>query len=99
MTEAEELSAAAEFKVRSELFMLALDVDDVIAHLLVAEGFSTIEEIIETPVEELSEIEGFEDEILPSCKIEPPHILKPKRPSLKSRKSLIWKTRSLRLKA
>ena len=64
MTEAEESERrAAEFKVRSELFMLALDVDDVIAHLLVAEGFSTIEEIIETPVEELSEIEGFEDEI------------------------------------
>lgn len=64
MTEEEESERRAqEFKVRSELFMAAMDVDDVIAHLLVAEGFSTIEEIVETPVEELAQIEGFEEEI------------------------------------
>lgn len=43
--------------------MLALDVDDVIAHLLVAEGFTRIEEVAETPIEELNEIEGFEEEV------------------------------------
>ncbi|MAI60873.1 MAG: transcription termination/antitermination protein NusA [Micavibrio sp.] len=64
MTEEEESNRRAEeFKVRSELFMEGLDVDDVIAHLLVAEGFSTIEEIVETPVDELTQIEGFEEEI------------------------------------
>ncbi|PNW60589.1 UNVERIFIED_CONTAM: transcription termination/antitermination protein NusA, partial [Euhalothece sp. KZN 001] len=52
MTEAEEAERRAEeFKVRSTLFMDNLDVDDVISHLLVAEGFSTIEEIAETPIE------------------------------------------------
>jgi N utilization substance protein A len=34
-----------EFKTRSALFIEALDVDDVIAHLLVAEGFATVEEL------------------------------------------------------
>ena len=64
MTEAEESERRAEeFRVRSTLFIEAMDVDDVIAHLLVAEGFSTIEEIVETPVEELNQIEGFEEEI------------------------------------
>jgi N utilization substance protein A len=64
MTEAEESERRAEeFRVRSTLFIAAMDVDDVIAHLLVAEGFSTIEEIAETPLEELNQIEGFEEEI------------------------------------
>ncbi len=64
LTEAEESERRAEeFKTRSTLFIEALDVDDVIAHLLVAEGFSKVEEISETPIEELSQIEGFEDEI------------------------------------
>lgn len=64
MTEAEESERRAqEFQTRSALFIEALDVDDVIAHLLVAEGFTSIEEIAETPVEELNQIEGFEEEV------------------------------------
>ncbi|MCK5384730.1 MAG: transcription termination/antitermination protein NusA [Alphaproteobacteria bacterium] len=52
-----------EFNTRSTLFIDALDVDDVIAHLLVVEGFTSVEEIIETPVDELNAIEGFEEEL------------------------------------
>lgn len=64
MTEEQESERRAEeFNTRSTLFIEALDVDDVIAHLLVVEGFSSVEEISETPLEELNEIEGFEDEI------------------------------------
>jgi len=64
MTEAEESERRAEeFKVRSTLFMAAMDVDDVIAHLLVAEGFTTIEEIVETAIDELNQIEGFEEDV------------------------------------
>ncbi len=64
MTEAEESERRAEeFKTRSTLFIMALDVDEVIAHLLVAEGFTKIEEIAETAIDELNGIEGFEDEI------------------------------------
>ena len=34
-----------------------------VAHLLVAEGFTSVEEIVETPIDELNQIEGFEEEI------------------------------------
>jgi N utilization substance protein A len=61
--EQESQRRAEEFKTRSSLFMEALDVDDVIAHLLVVEGFTKVEEIVETPVDELNMIEGFEEEI------------------------------------
>jgi len=52
-----------EMKQRSQTFMDSLDVDDVIAHLLVAEGFTTIEQVGFVPVAELAEIEGFDEEI------------------------------------
>ena len=64
LTEAEEQARRAEeFKKRSGLFMEALDVDEVIAHLLVAEGFITIEEIVETPDSELARIDGFDADV------------------------------------
>lgn len=64
MTEAEESEKRqAEFNSRSSLFMEAMDVDEVIAHLLVVEGFTNIEEITETPVEELATIEGFDEDV------------------------------------
>jgi transcription termination/antitermination protein NusA len=64
MTEAEESERRQEeTRARSELFMEALDVDDVIAHLLVAEGFRQVEEIGYTPLEELAEIEGFDETV------------------------------------
>ena len=40
-----------------------LDIDDVIAHLLVAEGFDTVEDIAEAAIEELSELQGFDQDI------------------------------------
>jgi N utilization substance protein A len=64
MTEAEESQRRAEeFKKRTGLFIEALDVDDVIAHLLVAEGFTKIEEISEIPLTELGSIEGFDQDV------------------------------------
>jgi len=64
LTEAEESERRTEeTKSRSALFILALDVDDVIAHLLVAEGFSSVEEIAGTDVEELAQIEGFDEDV------------------------------------
>ncbi len=53
-----------EFKSRSQVFMDELDVDDVIAHLLVAEGFTGIEELAQTPQEYLANIEEFDDRIV-----------------------------------
>lgn len=64
MTEAEESSRRAEeFKVRSALFIMALDVDEVIAQLLVAEGFASIEEIADTSVDEMMQIQGFDEDV------------------------------------
>jgi len=64
MTEEEEAKRRAEeYQSRSELFINALDIDDMIAQLLIAEGFTTVREIAETPIEEMMEIEGFDEEI------------------------------------
>jgi len=64
LTEAEESDRRSEeTKVRSQLFMDALDVDEVIAHLLVAEGFARLEEIAYVVLDELSSIEGFDEDI------------------------------------
>lgn len=64
MTEEEEANRRAEeFKSRSEAFITALDIDEMISQLLIAEGFSSVREIAETPVEEMTEIEGFDEEI------------------------------------
>ena len=60
--EQEQERRANENKVRLQRFMEALDVDDMIAHLLVAEGFSTIDEIAMVELKELSEIEGFDED-------------------------------------
>jgi N utilization substance protein A len=64
LTEAEESERRNnEFITRSKMFVDALDVDDVIAHLLVTEGFSSVEEVAFVPVEDMVGIEGFDDEI------------------------------------
>jgi N utilization substance protein A len=52
-----------EIKEISKLFVQALDVDDVIAHLLVSEGFTRVEEIALVPLDELTGIEGFEEDL------------------------------------
>tara|TARA_Y100000588_G_scaffold311644_1_gene337812 strand:- start:168 stop:1793 length:1626 start_codon:yes stop_codon:yes gene_type:complete len=52
-----------EFRKRSQMFMDSLDVDDVLAHLLVTEGFSSIDEVAFVPIDDLLTIEGFDAEI------------------------------------
>ncbi len=64
LTEAEESERRQEeFRRRTGLFVDALDVDDVIAALLVTEGFTTVEELAYVPLEELAEIEGFDESV------------------------------------
>ena len=53
----------AEFQERSQMYVEALDVDEVIAHLLVTEGFSSIEQVAFVPIEDLISIEGFEEDV------------------------------------
>ena len=52
-----------EISERTKIFIEALDVDEVIAHLIVAEGYSSIEEISNTSIDELNGIEGFEEDL------------------------------------
>jgi N utilization substance protein A len=64
LTEQEESDRRQEeFRTRSNVFMESLDIDDVIAHLLVAEGFSQVEDIAYTALNDLTRIEGFDDDI------------------------------------
>ncbi|MGZ0187407.1 MAG: transcription termination factor NusA [Alphaproteobacteria bacterium] len=69
LTEQEESERRQEeARQRSQAFISSLDVDEVIAHLLVAEGFSTVEEVAFVATEELTEIEGFDEEIAEELK-------------------------------
>ncbi|MDD5587117.1 MAG: transcription termination factor NusA [Alphaproteobacteria bacterium] len=64
LTEKEESERRQEeLHLRTSLFLEALAVDDVIAHLLVSEGFTRVEQIADTPTDELAEIEGFDLEV------------------------------------
>ncbi|ODA66362.1 hypothetical protein A7A08_02760 [Methyloligella halotolerans] len=63
MTEANESERRqAEFAERSQMFMEALDVDEVIAQLLASEGFSSIEEVAFVEENEIASIDGFDDD-------------------------------------
>lgn len=61
--EQEQERRSNENKVRSQRFMEILDVDEMLAHLLIAEGFSNVDEIAMVNVNELAEIEGFDEDI------------------------------------
>jgi N utilization substance protein A len=64
LTEAEESERRTEeFHSRSQLLIDALDIDDVIAQLLVTEGFSSVEEVAFVPFEDISSIEGFDEDV------------------------------------
>lgn len=64
LTESEESSKRTEeYLFRSKLFMKALDVDEIIAQLLSAEGFCNIKELAESSIDELLQIEGFDEEL------------------------------------
>jgi N utilization substance protein A len=69
LTEAQESERRQEeFRTRSQMFMDALDVDDVIAHLLVTEGFTSVEDVALVPTEELTSIEGFDEDVASELK-------------------------------
>jgi transcription termination/antitermination protein NusA len=52
----------AEFAERTKLFMESLDIDEMMAQLLVAEGFANLEEVAYVEVDELLSIDGFDDD-------------------------------------
>jgi N utilization substance protein A len=63
MTESQESERRQrEFAERTALFQEALDVDEVIAQLLVTEGFAAVEDVAYVEPEEIASIEGFDED-------------------------------------
>ncbi|KPL52662.1 transcription elongation factor NusA [Prosthecomicrobium hirschii] len=63
LTEAEESERRQkEFQERTQLFMQALDVDEVVAQLLATEGFASIDELAYVDLDEIAGIEGFDED-------------------------------------
>ena len=63
LTEEEESKRRqAEFEERTKLFMDTLDLDEFFAQLLVAEGFTTLEEVAYVDPEELTVIDGVDED-------------------------------------
>ena len=62
LTEKEESEKRqAEFKEKTEVFVKSLEVDETLGQLLVAEGFSNIEEISKSSLENISKIEAIDE--------------------------------------
>lgn len=62
MTESEESTRRqAEFAERTSLFVEALDIEEMMAQLLVSEGFTNLEEVAYVELDELLTIDGFDD--------------------------------------
>ena len=61
LTEEEETERRqVEFKTRTDLLIEVLDVEDVIAQLLVTEGYISVDSIVNENIENLKKIEGFD---------------------------------------
>ncbi len=63
LTEAQESERRQkEFEIRSKLFMETMNVDEVVAQLLVSEGFASLEEVAYVEIDELLVIDGFDQD-------------------------------------
>ena len=62
LTEKEESEKRqSEFKDKTEIFVKNLEVDETLAQLLIAEEFSTIEDIVKAEIEDISKIEAIDE--------------------------------------
>ncbi|MCA1370704.1 transcription termination factor NusA [Ensifer aridi] len=63
LTEQEESERRQkEFNERTQLFMEALDVDEMVGQVLASEGFAQVEELAYVELDEIASIEGFDEE-------------------------------------
>jgi transcription termination/antitermination protein NusA len=64
LTESEDAERRSrEFKALTEYFVNALNVEEVIAQLLVTEGFSSVDELLYVDQDELASIQGFDESV------------------------------------
>lgn len=69
LTEDEESKRRTdEFNNLTQLFMGALDVEEILAQLLAAEGFTSVEEILYATEDELLSVEGFDENLIKALK-------------------------------
>ena len=88
LTEEEESARRQEeARQRSKTFIEALDVDEMIANLLVVEGFTTIEEVAYVPIEELQAIEGFDGDIAEELRSRAEDFVKSEQERLEKRRA------------
>jgi N utilization substance protein A len=63
LTEEEESQRRQkEFNERTELFMEALNVDEMVGQVLASEGFSQVEEVAYVDLDEIASIDGFDED-------------------------------------
>lgn len=82
--EDETTKRTEEFAKLSKLFADALNIEEIIAHLLVTEGFSSIEEVAFEELEEIAAIEGFDMDIAAELKGRANEYLEQKRKDTES---------------
>ena len=62
LTEEEESARRkVEFEERSKIFMDTMNIDEMVAQLLVSEGFASLEEVAYVDIDELASIDGFDE--------------------------------------
>jgi transcription termination/antitermination protein NusA len=61
-TEERQQKSQAETSVVRSLFMEKLDVDEEVAEILVSEGFTSLDEVAYVPINEMLEIDAFDEE-------------------------------------
>jgi N utilization substance protein A len=66
--EQESVRRTSEFNQASKLFVETLDVEEMIANLLAAEGFLSVEDLEQAEISEIQSIEGFDEDIAKEIK-------------------------------
>ncbi len=66
--EIDQQRRAKEKTEQCDLFMNALDVDEMFAQFLIAEGFHTIDDVINTNDKEFAQIQGLDDDLVQELK-------------------------------
>ena len=86
LTEKEESEKRQlEFKDKSEVFIKNLEVDETLGQLLVAEGFTSVEEIKESTIDEISKIEAIDENLAKELKERAEDYLKKEKEDISKR--------------
>lgn len=88
-TEEAKQKSKSELEQMKQKFTKDLDVDDDIAEILVREGFTSLEEIAYVPVQELVNIEEFDEEIVKELRKRANSILEKEKDQIKPSDDLL----------